>query len=152
MYLLQWLICSDSSMFWSALTAIFTGITALAVILAKRQLQFQAWLKAQDLFTHPKFIQARSVVYSLKGRPYTAWSSTEAESAKYVCRKMDELAHLIPYLGRKKALSVWDNPIARTWSILEEFIRDERSSSKANWLRKWYAYEDIGKKCISRIA
>lgn len=148
---LKWLFPPDSSTFWSALSAIFTGIAAFAIFMAKRQLKFEAWLKAQDLFTEKKFVDARGVVYSLKGRPYNSWSTDETENAMLVCRKMDELAHLIPYLGKKKVLDVWDNPIARTWSILEDFIKYERSPSKANWQQKWFAFENIAKKAINRV-
>jgi hypothetical protein len=37
--------------FWSAFGAIATGVAAFGILLARKQLQLEAWLKAQEIFT-----------------------------------------------------------------------------------------------------
>ena len=53
---------SDTLM--SAISAIFTAIASGAIIFAIRQLRFDAWLKAQEIFTDEKFTQARGKVFA----------------------------------------------------------------------------------------
>ncbi|MFA6126364.1 MAG: hypothetical protein WC699_03575 [Bacteroidales bacterium] len=145
------IFCFNSSNFWSALSAIFTGIAALAIILARKQLRFDSWLQAQSLFTEETFLIARKEVYSLKGRDFKLWNDKEKEYAMLVCRKMDQLAHLVPFLGKKRVLKTWDNPLAQSWMILKNFVINERGPNEANWLEKWIAFEKIGEEAVKRI-
>ena len=142
-----------TSNIWTGLSAIFTGIAAYVIIMARKQLNFEAWLKAQDLFTDKEFVDARTFVYQLKSNEYDKWFDEEKDKDKVylVCRKMDELARLVPFLGEEKVLETWDNPFARLWNKLEKFIEFERSPAKANWPEKWLPFEDIGKKAKDRI-
>ncbi len=103
----------SNAVFWYALTAIFTGIASVGIILASRQLRFQAWLKAQDIWTASDFTQSR-------GLSLPAWT-TRNETGRQrkktdglqVCRKIDEFAGLIPYLPKRIALRLWGVPVRK---------------------------------------
>jgi hypothetical protein len=47
---------------WSAVSAIATVVAAGGILFAFFQLRFDAWLKAQELFTDEKFTSARGLI------------------------------------------------------------------------------------------
>jgi hypothetical protein len=64
-----------------------------------------------------------------------------------VCRKMSELADLVPILNKKKTFDTWDDPVAKAWVVLESFVNEERR--RCDWPIKWKAFEDLGKKAMN---
>jgi hypothetical protein len=74
--------------FWYALTAIFTGIASVGIILASRQLRFQAWLKAQEIWTASDFTQSRGRVFARLDNKKRDWETEEKTDGLQVCRKM----------------------------------------------------------------
>lgn len=137
-----------SATFWTAVSAIATAIGATAIILAARQLRFQAWIKAQQLFTSKEFVELRSWVIERDG----VWNAADKEQAKEACRKLDEFARLVPFLGltsslaRKLALRIWADPIAKCWRSLEPMIMEERQQTRSS--DKWDAFETFGKEAV----
>jgi hypothetical protein len=139
--------------FWTATGAIFTVIAASAIVLAARQLKFDAWLKAQELFVKNDFRKARKVVLEeLKCKPFASWTSAQRKQGLLVCRRMDEFVRLAPFLGKtfllkNRMLDVWYDPIGKCWSTLEPLVREEQK----NWPEKWDAFETVGMKATNII-
>lgn len=132
----------------------WTAVAFFSIIVLLRQLRFDAWLKAQEIFTEEKFTEARGEVLKRHKEP-ESWDSIDKKYKYHVCRKMDELCHLIPYfglipyLGMLKAFKVWDDPLGKSWKVLEKFVVKERQN--IGWPRKWKAFEHYGKKALRRI-
>jgi hypothetical protein len=133
--------------FWSAVGAIATVFATIGIFLALRQLRSAAWLKAQEVFTEKKFTEARGEIFSRLGHNSSHWSEEEKKLAMDVCRKMDELCRLTPFLGRR-AIAVWDDPIAKAWTVLEPLVREERE--RCRWDTKWRAFEKCARKALHR--
>lgn len=100
------LAAADWGTIWSAVSAIATTVAVTfavwAIYEARRQLWLNAWLKAQEIFTEEKFTEARSKIFSRLENAKQSWTKQEEEEAKLVCRKMSELADLVPILNKKK--------------------------------------------------
>jgi len=128
--------------FWSAVGAIFTAVASIAIFLGILQLRFDAWVKAQEIFTEDEFVDARTKLFKRLDNPHQPWTDAERENATKVCRKMDEIARLVPFLSKKITLDAWDDPFAKAWFILEPVVREERE--RCDWSRKWKAFQDIG--------
>jgi hypothetical protein len=130
----------------SAIGAFFAALATGGIFIAARQLRLDAWVKAQEIFTNPDFIKARAGVFQSQSRGTRPLEKDASE----VCRRMDELARIVPFLsyrrGRaeKKALRAWDDPIGKAWHALEAFVSEERG--KTGWTTKWEAFERLGKK------
>ena len=139
--------------FWTAAGAVFTAVAAAAIVLAARQLKFDAWLKAQELFTKDDFRDARRIVMEeCKGKDLNTWSSDQRQKGLLVCRRMDEFVRLSPFLGRtfllkSRMLDVWYDPIGKCWSVLEPLVREEQTK----WPEKWNAFAHLGKRAQDRI-
>lgn len=145
----------DWSLGWDMVSAIATALGTAAIFFAIRQLRFEAWVKVQEIFTHPHFIKARATIFArLDDDGSRLWSADEKKAAMLVCRKMDELCRLVPYLGlvpwlgRRLALAVWDDPIGKAWFLVEPFVRAEQKK----WPTKWEAFEKLGGNAIDRLA
>jgi hypothetical protein len=136
----------SNPVFWYALTAIFTGIASVGIILASRQLRFQAWLKAQEIWTAPDFTQSRGRVFARLDDKKRDWATEEKADAQQVCRKMDEFAGLIPFLPKQIALRIWGVPFAKAWFVLEPIVNEERT--KCGWQDKWHAFERLGTSAL----
>jgi len=139
----------DWSTFWSAVSAIFTAITSIAIIFAIMQIRFDAWLRAQEIFVEDNFRNARATVFSLINKPMKEWSSDEKKAAMKVCQKMDELVHLSPYLSKRRILENWDDPLGKSWLALEPFVKKERED--CNWPDKWKEFEKYGSKALQKL-
>jgi hypothetical protein len=141
------------------LVAALTGVlTVLGLFMAIRQLQFQAWCKAQDLFAAPEFVEHRRRVLERLDHPkvlLSQWPAEDIQSAGVVCRRMDEFCHMAPFLGltrwggQRKMLKIWEVPIARTWTVLEPFVAQERKNT--HFPNKWFAFSEAGEKAIRSL-
>jgi hypothetical protein len=142
----------SNAVFWYALTAIFTGIASAGIFHAGRQLRFQAWLKAQEIWTAPEFTESRGRIFARlddKSRSWTKeenWTKEEEEEALQVCRKMDEFAGLIPFLPKRIGLRMWGVPFAKAWFMLERIVEKERA--KCGWQDKWHAFNRPGSSAL----
>lgn len=142
--------------FWTAVGAIATVLTFSAVFFAARQLQLEAWLKAQEIFTKDDFTKAMGKVFSHLSNDSSRWEQEDQEAGLIVCRGMDEFCHLAPYFGftksegEKKVLDVWDDPIGKSWVLLEALVMKERK--KVKWNTKWNAFDDLGRKAFLRFS
>ncbi len=135
------------STFWTALGSIASFASAGVIGIAVYQLWFNAWVKAQDVFTSACFVKARTAVFAHFDDPGQPWPDPSSDEAKMVCRKMDEMAHLVPFfLGRKKVLREWGNPIAKAWLLLEPTVEKERNTS--HWEKKWRKFAELGCKAV----
>lgn len=145
----KWLVENliTSGTFWSAVGAIATMFAVVGIFQAAKQLRFDAWLKAQEIFT--SFTDSRTKVYAHVAKPTEPWSPTDKEEGLLVCRKLDELCHLAPYLGRAKILEAWGNPLATSWASLKWLVQQERDQS--SWPAKWSAFERCGEKALDAI-
>lgn len=144
------------STFWPALGSIAAAVSAVAIGIAAYQLWFHAWLKAQEIFTSRCFVRARGAVFAHFDDPGQPLPDPRSDYAKEVCRRMDELAYLAPFLGlpflpffgRKNVLRVWGNPIAKAWLLLEPTVKEEREIS--HWAEKWRAFQKLGEAAVRR--
>jgi hypothetical protein len=87
------------STFWSAVSAlftalgaIFTGAVVFAIFIAAKQLRFDAYLKAEEIWTDHYFTKGRGRVFSRLDKLDSDWTDDEEENALQVCRKLDEFA------------------------------------------------------------
>src|SRR5208337_4151130 len=119
-------MCIEWSTVWSAATALATAVGAGAVIFAWRQLRFNAWLKAQEIWTSQDFTQKRSHIFARLDTGSDEWNEAEEAEALDVCRKMDEFAGLIPFLPRRIAMTNWGVPFAKAWLILGPMVKREQ--------------------------
>ncbi len=141
----------ESSTIWTALDSIAAWVSSIAIVVAVYQLWFNAWLKAQDVFTEDSLVSARKAVFAHFDDPQQPWPDPRSNDARKVCRKMDEMAGLVPFLGRKKVLQVWSNPIAKAWLLLKPTVDEERCTSHWDGKQpKWRKFEELGKDAVRR--
>lgn len=134
--------------FWSAFGAIATGASAVAIYYAALQFRFSAWLRAQEIWNAPEFTKHRGIVFARVGKPVEPWEGDEEVAALDVCRKVDEFARLKRYIGTRRLLNVWGDPLAKAWLLLEPVVVQERE--KTGWKEKWIEFERIGRKALER--
>src|SRR5436305_686507 len=133
-----------SSTFWSAVGALATLFGVGAILFAARQLRFDAFLKAQDIWVAKEFREARRKIFARLDNLGAPWKPEDKSLALDVCRKLDEFVRLAPYLGRRRMLAVWGDPLAKAWLVLEVRVSEERKTT--GWSNKWDAFEKIGRK------
>lgn len=68
-----------SDVFWSAVGAIATVVGAIAIFFAISQLRFEAWLKAQEIWTAREFVQARGRVFARLDTGNAEWKAPEED-------------------------------------------------------------------------
>jgi hypothetical protein len=88
--------------FWSAFGTIATGVAAFGILLARKQLQLEAWLKAQEIFTRKEFTEARGNLFQQLENRQQTWTEPQRAEARLVYRTMSELADLVPVLDKKE--------------------------------------------------
>lgn len=137
------------NLLFGAVTAVSAAAGSTAIIIAVLQLRFSSWLKAQEVFTEPEFTKARGVVLPRYWRGDQHWTKEDMESAKLVCRRMDELARLVPFISERKVLETWDDPIGKCWSVLNDMVKKEQQT--CNWPEKWVAFQTLGAKALVRV-
>jgi len=137
----------QSDTFWSAVSALATVIGAGAIAFAARDFHFSVWLKAQEIWRGPEFTKARGEVFARLDKPPQQWRPDETERALDVCRNMDEFARLAPYLGKRKMLAIWGDPLAKAWLVLKPLVEAERD--KAHWKEKWDAFQALGDQALA---
>ena len=147
--------------FWTAvgavamvLGAIATSAAVLGILIAARQLRFEAWLKAQEVWVQKDFVRARGRIFSHITKPHD-WDADDQEAALEVCRRMDEFCRLAPYFsftesrGDEIVLDVWHNPLGKSWLLLQPLVVTERDV--VEWQTKWDAFEHLGKAAAGRL-
>lgn len=135
-----------SDTFWSAVSALATVAGVAAIVYAIRQLRFEAWLKAQEIWVSDDFTEARGKIFKRVDDLSGAWTPDDEAVGLKVCRRVDEFVRLAPYLGKRKMLRVWGDPLAKAWLVLESLVRRERD--RTGWPTKWDAFEEFGKKAL----
>lgn len=138
----------SSEVFWTAVGSIATVVGVVAIVLGIFQLRFEAWLKAQEIWTTREFTDARGRIFARLDSHNRDWTTEEEIEAHNVCRKMDEFAGLIPYLPKRTALRIWGVPFAKAWVVLEPLVAGERK--KTGWPEKWHAFERLGRSALRR--
>jgi hypothetical protein len=136
-----------SDTFWSALGALATLAGVGAILYAAKQLRFDAWVKAQDIWVSEGFTTARREVFARLDNLQAPWSAEEKTKGLNVCRRIDEFVRLAPYLGKRKMLAIWGDPLAKAWLVLEPLVTEERSTT--SWPTKWDAFEKFGRKALA---
>jgi hypothetical protein len=142
-------IKAEWSTIWSAVSAIATVAAAFAIYFARKQLNFDAWLKAQDVWIEKSFTEARGKIFQRLKAPKTPWTDQDRIEAKQLCRKMDEFAYLVPYLGKDKVLNIWADPLAKAWIVLDPIVQQERKDCE--WPTKWSGFEKLGKAALQKL-
>jgi hypothetical protein len=133
--------------FWTALGAVATLVGAGAILFAAKQLRFDAWLKAQDIWASEEFLVARRKIFARIDVPEAHWKPEDKALGLDVCRRMDEFVRLAPYLRKRKMLAVWGDPLAKAWVILKPIVDEEREAT--TWPTKWDAFEKFGRKALN---
>ena len=114
--------------------------------LLRSQLRFDAWLKAQEIFTDINFVEARRALFA---RLKDSKAPCTDDQIALVCRKMDELARLIPALDEARALQTWDDPFAKAWFLLRDLVEAERKTT--GWQQKWDEFQKFGEKAQQKL-
>jgi len=144
--------------YWAAVAAIFTAVASIGVVLVIRQLRFDAWDKMQKLFTGPDFVESRGLIYKrldLEDPVNEPWEDEQKEAALEVCRRFDELAHLVPYLSlssyhaKRLALKTWDDPTGKSWAIVKKVVKEEQKN--CGWSHKWKTFENLGEQALRKL-
>ena len=135
----------------TVVTAIATLVIAIGIVYTARQFKFSTWLKAQEIFTGYKLTKSRTQI--LQKFPYykkltSMIGTADEQAAKELCRRMDELARLVPYISKENVLETWDYPLGKSWMILEPTVRDERE--KTYHPDKWEAFKDLGEQAVRK--
>jgi hypothetical protein len=136
------------STIWTAVGSLASVASAGAIGFAVYQLRFDAWLKAQEIFTDDDFVKARGAVFGYFDNTTQPWPPIQGSDALKVCRKMDEMAHLSRAVGRGRMLAVWGHPITKAWLLLEPTVKQERTTAK--WDEKWQAFEVLAGEAVRR--
>lgn len=137
-----------SEVFWTAVSALATVAGVVGIFQARKALRFEAWQKAQEIWTAPEFTEARGRVFARLDTKNHNWSPDEEREALQVCRKMAEFAGLIPYLPRRTALRIWGIPFAKAWFVLEPVVQKERT--RCAWSDKWDVFEQLGRSALAK--
>lgn len=137
---------------WAAVSALATIAASLGIFLAARQLKFDAWVKAQEIWVEEKFTEARGTVFRHLDCPNLPWEP-DKEVALLACRRTDEFVRLAAYFaltrgGQERLLQVWAIPVAKLWILLEQLVREQREID--GW-QKWDAFEKYGKAAAARL-
>jgi hypothetical protein len=140
----------QSGVFWSAVGAIATVFLTFAIFLTRHQIRLQSWLTAQEVFTNAAFTKIRGRIFAKLDEPTRSWTDDQRNDAMELCRRMDELAWLAPFVGKRLLMKVWGDPLARAWLILEPTVEQERA--KTGNSSKWGAFERLGKKALQQRA
>ena len=146
----------DWNTIWTAVGALATAAAAYLIYLAGKQLRFEAWLKAQEVFVEGQFTQARTRLFRHLQETDSTWSPTDEEDGLLVCRRLDEICRLAPYFAFTKAggenviLDAWDEPIGNSWGLLEPLLTAERE--KVNSMKKWEGFRSLGCKAVDRLS
>lgn len=136
-----------SETFWSAVSALVTLVGAAAIVYAARQLRFEAWLKAQEIWVANDFTVARGKLFARLDNLRGPWEPEDKALGLTVCRRVDEFVRLAPYVGQRRMLAVWGDPLAKAWVVLEPLVSAERNAT--GWPTKWDAFEKFGRKALS---
>ena len=136
-----------SATFWSAVTALATVAGVAAILYAGRQLRFGAWLKAQEIWVADDFVGIRRDLFSRLDDLEQPWTPEAKAAGLDACRKLDEFARLAPYLGRRRMLKVWGDPLAKAWLVLEPLVSEEREMT--GFQDKWGGFEKAGAAALS---
>lgn len=136
-----------SETFWSAVSALATLAGVAAILFAARQLRFEAWLKAMEIWVAKDFTEARGKLFARLENLQAPWQPDDKALGLSVCRRVDEFVRLAPYLGRRRMLAVWGDPLAKAWLVLEPRVIEERQS--CGWPTKWDAFERVGRKALN---
>lgn len=137
----------QSGTFWSAVSALATLAGVAAILFAARQLRFEAWLKAQEIWVLDDFTADRGKVFVRLDNLSQVWTPEDEALGLKTCRRVDEFVRLAPYLGKRRMLRVWGDPLAKAWLVLEPLVRLERD--RTAWPAKWDAFERFGTKALS---
>ncbi len=147
-----WILLKNPD-FWTFVGAVATVVAALGVLYAIKQIKLSGWIEAQNIFTETEFVKAREKVFGYFPfeRQVPAYIDLNLKDLKdaalLVCRQMDKLARLKPYLGMKTILQAWGYPLGKAWLILEGTVRAERKYHP----RKWDAFERLGEKAVKKL-
>jgi hypothetical protein len=128
-------------------SALATVGATIAIVIAIRQLRFEAWLKAEELIR--SFHEDRAKVFSRLPSCSAPWSEEEKAHAREVCRKMNTVAYLLRFLPRRQALDHWDDPFAKAWVVLKPIVEEERKH--ARWKTKWRHFEVWGNRALKKL-
>ncbi|MGD1156100.1 MAG: hypothetical protein ABSA41_09750 [Terriglobia bacterium] len=133
--------------FWSALSALATLAGAGGIVFAARQLRFEAWLKAQEIWGSNDFTEDRRKIFARLDDLQASRAPGDKTLGLNVCRRIDEFVRLAPYLGQRRMLAVWGDTLAKAWVVLEPLVSEERKATAQP--TKWDAFERPGRKALS---
>lgn len=110
---------------------------------------FEAWNKAQEIWTRPGFRDLRGKVFERLRNSTVPWTGQDIEDAKEVARTIDEFAHLSQFMSKDLMIDTWDDPLAKAWIVLEPIVRAERA--KQDWAKKWDMFETLGEAALAKL-
>jgi hypothetical protein len=133
--------------FWSAVSALATLAGVVVIIVAIRQLRFEAWLKVQEIWVSKDFRTDRGKIFARLDNVQQPWKPEDEVVGLDVSRKIDEFVRLAPYIGERRMLRIWGDPLAKAWLVLKPLVQKERE--KTSWKTKWDAFERLGTKALN---
>lgn len=136
------------------ITAGAAAASVLLIWLAYRTLKFEAWLKAQGLFTEDQFTEARGRVFAKESPIPVGDLKTDPalkSAAGLVCRRLDELAHLfdMKVVDTRRARASWDIHFAKSLIALEPFIEHRRTTDHDPDL--WRELVSVAEAALRRV-
>ena len=152
----EWLAAFLAANWWAGVSALATVAAAVGIVLAIKQLRFDAWLKAQEIFVHDDFTNARGRIFRHLQQTSANWDLEDRIAGMLVCRRLDELCRLTPYFAFRKrqarnvVLDTWVVPLGRLWALLAPLVAAERD--KVAWQQKWNAFEVLGREALCRLS
>jgi hypothetical protein len=133
-----------SDTFWSALTTLATFAGVFAILYAGKQLRFEVWVKAVDIWSSKEFTDHRRAIFRRLDDLQAPWAQEDKDRGLEVCRRIDEFVRLAPYMGQRRMLGVWGDGIAKAWVVLKPLVTEEREATAQP--TKWDAFQKLGRK------
>jgi len=134
---------------WSFTLSVVANIVAVvALIRSFKQFRMDAWLKAEDVFSGSGFIENRARYFSRLPacKPFT---DEERRDALQICVEMNRFCNLLRFIGERRALGLWDDPLAKAWVVLKPIVEEERKQRK--WPAKWKEFEVWGERALNKL-
>lgn len=129
-------------------------VAAGGVYLVWRQLKLAAWANAQEIFTEPDFVDARTEIQQHFEDETPSCPAEATDQALLVCRKMDQLCCLVveDMIKEEKLFQYWARPIGKCWIVIEQrwrMISKAREHDKHP--TKWAAFLTVGERAASQL-
>lgn len=130
---------------WATLSNVAVVISVIFIIRQLRETRYttyaQAYSAAVEILQNEKVRQARKIVFTLKEKPLTKWTTQEIEAAESVCHTYDVVGQMTRHHLLPKVIIIdsWGSSLRNSWVILSRLVNKYRNDFDA--AEYWDDYE-----------